>query len=383
MKRLPQLFLIVAACLLPVLTVTAQGMPVPVPAPPSIAAPSHILMDHRSGQVLVERDPDERREPASLVKVMTAYVVFNELEGGHVSLSDPVTISERAWRMGGSRMFVEVGRSIPVEDLLRGVIIQSGNDASVALAEHVAGNEETFAQLMNQYAEQIGMENTNFTNATGWPDADQYTTARDMALLAQSMIRNFPEYYQYYSERDFTFNEITQRNRNQLLWRDDSVDGLKTGHTSTAGYNLVTSAEREGMRLISVVMGTAGARERADQSQSLLNYGFRFFRTYELYAGDEELSRPKLWKGAADSIAVGLEQPMVVTIPQRQYDNLDASMSIETPLVAPLRRGDRVGDLEVNLDGEVLLRAPLIALEDGEEGGIFGRMIDELWLMFQ
>ena len=360
-----------------------QTMPVPVPAPPSIGAPSHILMDFNSGQVLVEREADERREPASLVKVMTAYVVFNELEGEHLALSDTVTISERAWRMGGSRMFVEAGRSITVEDLLRGVIIQSGNDASVALAEHIAGNEETFAQLMNQYAEQIGMDNTNFTNATGWPDPDQYTSARDMALLAQSMIRNFPENYAMYSERDFTFNDITQRNRNQLLWRDDSVDGLKTGHTSTAGYNLVTSAEREGMRLVSVVLGTAGPRERADQSQSLLNYGFRFFRTYELYAAEEALTTPRLWKGASDSLPVGLAQPMVVTIPQRQYDDLDASMELNSPLVAPIRRGDQVGDLEVRLDGELLTRAPLIALEDADEGGFFGRMIDEVWLMFQ
>ncbi|MCP1672970.1 D-alanyl-D-alanine carboxypeptidase (penicillin-binding protein 5/6) [Natronocella acetinitrilica] len=383
MKRLCRSLCLLTLSLTFTSAVVAQSMPVPVPAPPSIAAPSHILLDSGSGQVLVERNPDERREPASLVKVMTAYVVFSEIDSGHLSLSDPVIISERAWRMGGSRMFVEVNRSVSVEDLLRGVIIQSGNDASVALAEHVAGDERTFAQLMNQYADQIGMQNTNFTNSTGWPDENQYTSARDMALLAQAMIRNFPEYYRMYSEREFTFNDITQRNRNQLLWRDDSVDGLKTGHTSTAGYNLVTSAQRDGMRLVSVVMGTESPRARADQSQSLLNYGFRFFQTYELYAGGRELSRPKLWKGAEDTVPVGVAESLMVTIPQRQYDNLDASMQLNTPLIAPVSQGQQVGDVEVRLEGEVIARAPLIALEDIAEGGFFGRMIDELWLMFQ
>ncbi|MCH8503424.1 MAG: D-alanyl-D-alanine carboxypeptidase, partial [Ectothiorhodospiraceae bacterium] len=302
--------------------VSAQAMPTPVPAPPSISAPSYILLDAGSGHVLVDGSSDEQREPASLVKVMTAYVVFSELKAGHLSKSDPVTISERAWRMQGSRMFGEVGRTVSVEDLLRGMIIQSGNDASVALAEHVAGNEETFAQLMNQYAERLGMTGTNFTNATGWPDPNQFTTARDMATLAKAMITNFPEYYRYYSEREFTFNDITQRNRNMLLWRDSSVDGLKTGHTNNAGYNLVTSAKREDMRLVSVVMGTSSAQARADQSQALLNYGFRFFRSYELYGVGDTVTEPRLWKGTSETLRVGVEEPLTVTVPQRQYDNL-------------------------------------------------------------
>lgn len=381
--KLIRLFVLLSS-LIPMTSLMAQGsMPVPVPAPPSVAAPNHILLDHHSGRVLVERAADEHREPASLVKIMTVYVAFSELAAGHLNMDDQVTISESAWRMGGSRMFVEVGRSVSVEDLLHGIIVQSGNDASVALAEHIAGNEETFAQLMNQYAEQIGMSNSNFTNATGWPDPDQHTTARDMALLAQALIRNFPDYYEIYSKREFTFNEITQRNRNQLLWRDASVDGLKTGHTSSAGYNLVTSAERDGMRLISVVLGTESPRARADQSQSLLNYGFRFFQTYELYTGGREITRSRLWKGQGDSLPVGVERSVLVTIPQRQYDNLDASVEIDSPLIAPIRQGEQVGDIEVQLDGEVIARAPLVALEDGAEGGMIGRLVDEVWLMFQ
>lgn len=356
---------------------------VPTPAPPSIGAPSYILMDKDSGHILSARDPDEQREPASLVKLMTAYVVFSEISEGQLDLEEEVQISEQAWRMGGSRMFVEVGRRVAVEDLLRGMIIQSGNDASVALAEHIAGNEDTFAQLMNQYAEQLGMENTNFTNATGWPDPDQLTTARDIAILARAMIDDFPEFYQFYSEREFTFNDITQRNRNALLWRDDSVDGLKTGHTQRAGYNLASSAERDGMRLISVVMGTDSARDRMQQTQSLFGYGFRFFGTYRLYDHDTALAEPKLWRGANDTIAVGLKDPLHVTIPRREYDNMEATMHLRSTVVAPVSRGDEMGTLEVTIGDAVIAEVPLIALEDGEEGGFFGRIVDDIMLRFQ
>ncbi len=384
MKRpsIARLILPLIALLLPSLA-GAQTMPVPVPSPPSLAAPSYVLMDGRSGHTLVEHNIDEQREPASLVKVMTAFVVFSELEAGHLSLDDQVMVSERAWRMEGSRMFIEVGRTVSVEDLLRGMIIQSGNDASVALAEHIAGNEETFAQLMNQYASQLGMTGTSFTNATGWPDPDQYTTARDMAILAQAMIDRFPGYYQFYSEREFTYNEITQRNRNMLLWRDESVDGLKTGHTSTAGYNLITSAMRDGMRLVSVVMGTSSPQARADQTQALLNYGFRFFRSYELYGVDDTVTEARLWKGASDILRVGVEQPVHVTIPQRQHDNLNAVMRLNTPIVAPVARGDRVGEVDIRLEGETIYTATLVALEDAEQGGFFGRLWDEVMLLFQ
>ncbi len=365
------------------LTGPAMAQSMPVPSPPSLGAPSYILLDFESGNTLVEREADTPREPASLVKLMTAYVAFNELREGHLQLDEKVMISETAWRMGGSKMFIEVGKQVAVEDLLRGIIIQSGNDASVAMAEHIAGNERTFAQLMNNHAEQIGMYNTNFTNATGWPDEAQITTARDMALLAAAMIRNFPEFYHYYSEREFTYNDITQGNRNLLLTRDSSVDGLKTGHTSTAGYNLVSSAKRDDMRLVSVVMGTDGPRDRADQSQALFNYGFRFFRSYALYEGNTELASPKLWKGASDTIPVGLERTLYVTIPQREYDNLDANMRIESPVMAPVRRGDQLGEVTVKLGGEVIAEAPLIALEDGDTGGFFGGLVDEVLLLFQ
>ncbi|MEX0731029.1 MAG: D-alanyl-D-alanine carboxypeptidase family protein [Aquisalimonadaceae bacterium] len=360
---------------------SAQIMP--VPAPPSLSAPSYILLDYASGSTLVEHNPDEPREPASLVKLMTGYVVFSELKSGHLQLEDEVTVSEKAWRMGGSRMFIEVGRTVVVEDLLRGLIVQSGNDASVALAEHVAGNEETFAQLMNQYAERLGMHNTTFANATGWPDPNQITTARDIATLARAMIRDFPEYYSYYSERSFTFNDITQQNRNMLLFRDDTVDGLKTGHTSSAGYNLVSSALREEMRLVAAVMGTDGPGSRADQSQALFNYGFRFFRSYRLYEQGEALVSPRLWKGSSETIPLGLAESMHITIPQRQYDNLDASLRVDSPLVAPVRRGQKLGEVVVRLEGQIVAEAPLIALEDGEEAGFFGRLLDEFMLLFQ
>ncbi len=361
----------------------ADSPSVPTPPPPSVGAPSYILMDFDSGHVLSDRDPDEQREPASLVKLMTAYVVFNELREGHLDLDEEVTISERAWRMGGSRMFVEVGRQVSVEDLLQGMIIQSGNDASVALAEHVAGNEETFAQIMNQHAEELGMTNTNFTNATGWPDPEQLTTARDIATLAKAMIRDFPEYYQFYSQREFTFNGITQRNRNRLLWRDDSVDGLKTGHTSGAGYNLVSSAKRDDMRLISVVMGADSAGARVEQTQALFGYGFRFFGTYQLYAGNEALAEPKLWKGASDTLPVGLHEPLYVTLPRREYNNLEATMKLRSTIVAPVTAGDEMGSVEVRIGDAVVTEVPLVALEDGEEAGFFGGLVDSIMLRFQ
>ena len=361
----------------------ASSPSVPTPAPPSVGAASYILMDYDSGHVLSEREPDMQREPASLVKLMTAYVVFGELRDGHLTMDEQVSISEKAWRMGGSRMFVEVGKRVAVEDLLRGMIIQSGNDASVALAEHIAGNEETFAQLMNQQAEELGMHNTNFANATGWPDPEQLTTARDIALLAKAMIRDFPEFYQFYSEREFTYGGITQRNRNRLLWRDDSVDGLKTGHTSGAGYNLASSAQRDDMRLISVVMGTDSAGARMEQTQALFGYGFRFFGTYQLYGENEALAEPKLWKGATDTLRVGLREPLYVTVPRREYDNLEATMNLRSTIVAPGGADEELGNVEVRIGDAVVAEAPLVALEAGEEAGFFGGLIDNIMLRFQ
>jgi serine-type D-Ala-D-Ala carboxypeptidase (penicillin-binding protein 5/6) len=358
-------------------------VPIPMPAAPTIVAPAHILMEFETSQVLVEGGADQRWEPASLVKVMTAYVVFGEIQAGRLALDDLVSVSERAWRMGGSRMFIEVGNRVSVEDLLRGMIIQSGNDASVALAEHVAGSEPLFAQMMNAYAEQLGMYNTQFRNATGWPDEEQYTTARDMALLARAMIRHHPQFYGYYSERDFTFNEIRQSNRNRLLWLDEGVDGLKTGHTSTAGYNLVTSGQREGMRLIAVVLGTSGPQARVDQTRTLLNYGFRFFRQHRFHSAGRPLAEPVLWKGQTDTVAVGVAQDINLVVPQRQIDSIRTELRITEPLIAPLTAGTVVGELVLRGDREVFANAPLVVLSDTPEGGFVRRLVDTVKLYFQ
>ena len=379
----PALLIALFALLLLPGTAPAVLPDVPTPSPPSIGAPSYILIDHDSGTVLAERDPDTEREPASLVKLMTAYVVFNELREGHLELQEEVTISETAWRMGGSRMFVEVGRRVQVEDLLRGMIVQSGNDASVALAEHIAGNEETFAQIMNQQAAELGMDNTTFRNATGWPHAEQRTTARDIATLAMAMIRDFPEYYAYYSEPEFTYNGITQRNRNSLLHRDESVDGLKTGHTSGAGYNLVSSAKRDDMRLVSVVLGTDGPTARMEQTRSLFNYGFRFFGTLQVYDAGETVTEPKLWRGDRETVPLGLRAPLHVTIPRRASGDLEATMTLPETILAPLAEGDEVGTLTIRVGETEIASAPLVALEDRDEGGFFGRTLDDLLLRFR
>src|SRR5690606_29848363 len=333
------------------LWLNAASAAVPLPSPPSIPGSSHILVDFHTGEVLAEKNPDERVEPASITKVMTTYVIFKQLEAGTLSLDDMVTVSEKAWRAPGSRMFIEVGKRISVQDLLKGVIIQSGNDASIALAEHVAGTEESFADLMNQYAAQLGLTGSHFVNATGLPHPEHYVTARDVAMLARAMIRDFPDYYTWYSEREFTWNGIRQSNRNLLLYRDDRVDGMKTGHTETAGYCLVSSAKDGDMRLISVVMGTSGDRERADASQALLNYGFRFFETHKLYAAGAELSRVKIWKGASEDVGLASAQDIYVTIPRGRYGELDAAMDLGKAIVAPVAPGDVLGVVRVSLDG--------------------------------
>ena len=388
MMRIPALLFLLLG-LLTTGQVVAQTTPtptlvqVPMPAAPSIAAPAHILMEFDTGQVLVEGGADERWEPASLVKVMTAYVVFSEIHAGRLALDDLVTVSERAWRMGGSRMFIEVGNQVVVEDLLRGMIIQSGNDASVALAEHIAGSESLFAQMMNAYAEQLGMHNSQFRNATGWPDPEQYTTARDMALLAQAMVRDHPQFYGYYSEREFTFNEIRQNNRNRLLWLDEGVDGLKTGHTSTAGYNLITSGQRDGMRLITVVLGTSGPQARVDQTRTLLNYGFRFFRQHRFHRGGETLAEPVLWKGQTETVAVGIADDLRLVVPQRQIETIRSDLRIDSPLVAPLTAGTVVGELTLLADRESLVTVPLVVLADAPEGGVMRRLVDAVKLYFQ
>ncbi len=361
-------------------TVSAE---VPIPAPPQIAASGHLLIDFNSGHVLDESNADQRLEPASLTKIMTAYVVMRELTEGNIGLQDQVLVSEKAWRTPGSRMFIEVDKRVSVQQLLEGMIIQSGNDASVALAEHVAGSEETFANLMNEHAQRLGMINTHFVNSTGLPAEDHYTTARDIALVSAATIQEFPEYYQWYAVKEFSFNGITQYNRNKLLWRDDAVDGVKTGHTEAAGYCLVASAKKEGMRLISVVMGTSSENARAKESMSMLNYGFRFFETHRLYGAGEVLNRARVWKGAKENVALGLNQELYITIPRRQYKNLKAGMSIDPRLMAPVTKGQELGRVRITLNQDLVREVPLIALEGVDEGGILQTAKDSVLLWFE
>ncbi len=355
---------------------------VPMPAPPTLAASGYLLMDFDSGRTLVEKDSDQRLEPASLTKIMTAYAVFRELKEGHIRLDEEVLISEKAWRTPGSRMFIEVGKRIKVEDLLKGMIIQSGNDACVALAEHIAGTEGTFAEVMNNHAKRLGMANTHFENSTGLPHDNHYTTPADIVKVAAATIREFPEYYTWYSDKDFFFNKIKQHNRNKLLWRDESVDGIKTGHTEAAGYCLVASAKREQMRLISVVMGTKSEEARAKASQSLLNYGFRFYETHRLYAGGDALNRARVWKGDKEQIALGLREDLSVTIPRNQYKHLNAEMQIDPKIMAPVAQGSVLGQVSISLNGEEIAKAPLVSLEAITDGGIWQQVKDSalLWL---
>jgi D-alanyl-D-alanine carboxypeptidase (penicillin-binding protein 5/6) len=350
----------------------------PIPAAPQLGANSYLLMDFDSLRILVEHNADSRVEPASITKLMTSYVVFKELAEGKITLEETAPVSERAWRTGGSRMFIEPDMQVTIEDLVRGMIVQSGNDACVALAEHVAGSEEGFADLMNHYGELLGMENTHFMNSTGLPDPEHYTTARDIALLSAAIIREFPEYYSWYSEKEFTFNNIRQHNRNTLLWRDPAIDGLKTGHTEAAGYCLAASAKRDGMRLISAVMGSSSESSRASESQTLLNYGFRFFETVQLYQAGQELAKGKVWKGLSDEIALGVELPLFVTIPRGRYDQLDAQVEMQPELSAPLAESTVVGKISVRLGEDLIAERDLITLSGVEEAGFFGRSWDSL-----
>jgi len=355
----------------------------PIPKAPAIGAKSYLLQDFHSGQSIAEKDADTPLEPASITKLMTAYVVFTEIRNGSLALSDKVRISENAWRTQGSRMFVEVNTLVSVADLLKGVIIQSGNDATVALAEHIAGTEESFAALMNHHAKELGLTHSNFMNSTGLPDKEHYTTANDIARITHALIGEFPEYYQWYSEREFTYNDITQYNRNKLLWRDESVDGVKTGHTDSAGYCLVTSAKRDGMRLISVVLGTKSEEARADATQSLLNYGFRFFETHKLYDADTKLTTARVWKGATESVDLGLDKTLYVTIPRGEYKNLDAAMQLQDQIIAPVSQGQALGHVVVRLGDKLVSEKDLIALQAVDEGAFWQRIVDEAMLYFE
>jgi len=366
-------------CLLPLSGMAAT----PTPMAPEVPAKGYILLDFNSGKVLAERNADELLEPASLTKIMTAYVIFREIEAGRINLTDQVMVSEKAWRTGGSRMFIEVGTLVSVEDLLKGMIIQSGNDASVALAEHVSGTTESFAKLMNANAKRLGMTNSHFTNPNGLPDPDLHTTARDLAKVTMALIREFPQYYPWYGTREFTYNDITQSNRNPLLKRDPSADGVKTGHTNAAGYCLVGSAKRDDMRLVSVVMGTTSPNARAQASLALLNYGFRYFESHQLYPANQPIENLRVWFGEQEMLPVGPATDVVATIPRGAYNKLSAHLEKSNEqLKAPIAQGARIGDVVVTLGENEIVRVPLVALQEMPEGGLWRKAKDSVLQMF-
>ena len=348
----------------------------------TIAAKSYFLADFQTGQTLASENAHEQIEPASLTKLMTAYVVFSALKQKHISLSQSVHVSERAWRMIGSRMFIEPNKKVTVGELIRGMIVQSGNDACIALAEIIAGSEEIFVQIMNKEAARMGMLNTHFTNTTGLPDTNHFSTAHDLAILAAAIIRDFPEFYPLYSLKEYTYNDITQPNRNRLLWLDPHVDGLKTGWTKTAGYCLITSAKRDNQRLISVIVGSDSAKTRSIESQRLLNYGFQFYDTVHLYNKSQEVTTIQLWKGNQNYLKTGFSHDVYFTLLKGQAEKLKATMEYKQPLIAPINAGDNVGAVKFTLDGKPMATYPLVALESIGTTNIFGRTWDSIQLLF-
>lgn len=365
------------------LAIAAAHAAVPIPKPPTINARAMILMDYDSGRVLAEANADERMEPASLTKVMTAYIAFDALKEGRLKLDEEIPISEHAWRSEGSRSFVQVGTRIPAEVLIKGMIVQSGNDATVAIAERLGGSEDAFAQMMNAYAQRLGMTHTHFDNSTGLPGATHYTTARDMALLSRAVIRDFPKYYQWYSLPEFTWNRITQRNRNGLLARDPSVDGIKTGHTESAGYCLATSAKRDGMRLITAVFGTGSMKAREDASAALLNYGFTFFETVKVEGRGETVLAPRLYKGAEDHVALVPRSDVYVTVGRGDAGNVKTAATASDPLIAPVAPDKAAGELVVTVGNDTVARVPLYPARAVPEGSWWTRMIDGVALMWR
>jgi D-alanyl-D-alanine carboxypeptidase (penicillin-binding protein 5/6) len=356
----------------------------PIPQPPAVDARAYLLIDHDSGRVLAETRADERMEPASLTKLMTSYAVFVALKEGRLKLDDMVTISEHAWKAEGSRTFVQVGTQIPAEVLIKGMLVQSGNDATIALAEKVGGTEGAFAQIMNTYAKRLGMKATNFENSDGLPSPNHYTTARDMAILSSAVIRDFPQYYAWYGLREFTWNNITQHNRNGLLLRDPTVDGIKTGHTDSAGYCLITSAKRGGMRLISIVLGSPSIKAREDASAALLNYGYTFFETGKVKARGDLIIKPHVYKGQTPEVAAGSPADLYVTVGRGQLTGLHTSARVKEPLIAPIGAGQSIGEFTVTAaNGDVVIRAPLVALSADPAGGMWSRMIDSIELWFK
>ena len=365
-------------------SLTALAQPLsPVPSPPAVAAKSFLLVDFNSQQPLASLNEHERFEPASLTKLMTAYLTFTALKENKLKPDQAVSVSKRAWRAEGSRMFIEPRKPVTVDELIHGMVVQSGNDASIALAESMAGAEDVFAQMMNREAQRLGMKHTNFVNATGLPHPQHYSTAHDLALLAAAIIRDFPEYYPLYSTKEFRYNNITQANRNRLLWTDPTVDGVKTGHTEAAGYCLITSAKRGPARLISVVLGTASESARAAESQKLLNYGFQFYDSVRLYEKQQAVATLQVWKGATDSVKAGLVSDLYLALPKGQAEKLKATVESLQPLVAPIRAGQQVGTMKVTLDGRAFRELPVVALEGVPLAGFFGRAWDSMRLLLK
>jgi D-alanyl-D-alanine carboxypeptidase (penicillin-binding protein 5/6) len=369
--------LLVLLCL-PVLSVAQQ-----LPTPPALAAKSWLLVEAASGQDLAAQAPEQRLEPASLTKLMTAYLSFAAIRQGTIKLDQAVPVSQKAWKTGGSRMFIQVGTQVKVEDLLKGMIVQSGNDACVALAEAIAGDEENFAQMMNREAQRLGMQGSSFRNASGLPDPQHYTTARDLAILAGALIRDFPEEYaKYYSMKEFRYNNITQPNRNRLLYIDPTVDGLKTGHTEAAGYCLVSSAKRGSRRLLSVVLGAASDNARAQESLKLLNYGFQFYDAVQLYAKNEAVSSLKVWKGKESAVKIGFSNALVIAVPKGFGPKIRTELVSQQPLIAPVALGQVLATLKVSIDDKPYGEYPVLALEAVPAAGIVGRMVDTVRLWF-
>jgi len=355
---------------------SSPARPIIIPASPTLDAKAYVLMDANSGNIIASQNAEAHLAPASLTKMMTVYVAFNALKNGQIKLDDKVTVSQKAWQTGGSRMFLNVGQQVTVEDLLHGIIVDSGNDAAVALAEYIGGNEETFTSIMNQEAQRIGMTNSNFTDANGLPHPQHYSSAKDLAILAEHIINDFPEYYPFFEKKEFTFNNIKQSNRNRMLWRFQGSDGLKTGHTDEAGYCLVTSATQGGMRLISVVLGAPSDSARTKDSVALMTYGFRFYKTYKLYTAGETITEARVWKGEDRKVPAGVMQSLYVTIPVGRYEKLAASANLSDPINAPVAKGQNLGMINITLEGKPYMNEPLVALKDDPKGGLWTQLAD-------
>lgn len=362
---------------------SASKKPLTTPAPPTLNAKAYILIDVHSGKIIAEKNSEKKLPPASLTKMMTLYVISKSLNDGQIQLKDTVRITQKAWKTGGSRMFVKEGQQVSIEDLLKGIIVDSGNDACVAMAEHLGGTEKAFTSIMNQQAKSLGMNDSHFTDSTGLPDKDLYSTAKDLAILGRSLVNDFPQYYHWYKQKWFTFNGIRQPNRNRLLWRDSQVDGIKTGHTNDAGYCLVSSAKQDNMRLLAVVLGAPSEAARADDSERLLNYGFRFFETHKLYEANTAITELPIYKGKQNKITVGLIDDEYITIPDGQYKHLSVNTKIQKHLQAPIQRGEQIGELLIEFDNNIIETKPLFALQDIPKGSWFTRIKDGIRLTFK